>query len=156
MFGKSLLTTHGDLLMDFVVLSMVIILPALFISIHRLRKYKNYKKHRNIQVGLYLTLLIAIIAFEYDLKMQGGIWEMTKYSPYAGTDYLKYTVYIHLFFSFSTAFLWTLTIPASFYIYRHRLGPNRYSKIHKTIGWIGLIFMLGTGLTGSWLYYIGF
>lgn len=156
MFGKSFLTTHGDLLMDIIVLSLLIIIPAMVVSIRQIQIHKNYKKHKNIQLGLYWTLVIVIMFFEYDLQSKGGIWEMTKDSYYAGTDLLKYTVYVHLFFAFTTAFLWTLTVPFSLYIYREKLAPNKFSKFHKTIGWIDVIFMTGTGITGTWLYYVGF
>jgi putative membrane protein len=154
MFGNSFLTARGDLLMDGIVLSLVAIVPTLIYS-WKLARDKKYLRHKNTQIVVFVVLLVAVLLFEYDLKSQGGIWEMTKESRFAGSAFLANTVYIHLFFSFSTAFFWVILVPLSLYWYRKELRPNKHSRVHKVLGKLTMVLTLGTGITGTFLYFIG-
>ena len=97
MYPPSPFGTRSDLLIDLVVLSLVVVVPVMAISYGKARQ-KAWLFHRNLMVGLSAVLAVAVTLFELDLKAHGGIFEMTRESRYAGTDFLYASIYVHTFF----------------------------------------------------------
>ncbi|MEK6578464.1 MAG: DUF420 domain-containing protein [Bdellovibrionota bacterium] len=155
MFGPSFLGTRADALMDLVILSLIIVVPALFVSYSEVKR-KRFKKHRNIQVGLASVLTVAVGLFEYDLKSLGGIFKITEGSSYAGTWILNCSIYTHMVFSLSTAPLWIGLILASLLKFPNPPKPGSFSNAHRIWGRIAMVDMLLTGITAVNLYVIGF
>lgn len=84
----SIFGARCDIFMDIVVVLMAIILPLLWYSMKKVRDDKAYGLHKKIQLIMFVVLFIVVILFEYDMKLNGGIFEMVKGSAYEGTFFL--------------------------------------------------------------------
>jgi putative membrane protein len=149
------LSDRSDILIDIVMLSFVIIVPILIVSWRQVRA-KHYQNHRSIQLTLGISLAIAIALFETDLRLSGGIFELTKNSSVAGTPLLNFWIYGHMLVSILTSLIWIILIPLSLYRFDNPARPNRFSPAHRFLGRFGMISMLLTGLSAIPLYYYGF
>lgn len=143
-------------MLDVVVCSLVIVLPALALSLYWARLKKNYLWHKRMQIGLCSVLLLVVVLFEADMRLQGGFWKLAKNSPYAETLFLHRLLGVHLCFSVSTVFLWTSTIALALKLFPNPPGPSRFSPKHKAMAWIAVADMTGTVVTGLMVYYYGF
>ena len=156
LFPPGFLGTRADVLMDIVLLSFIIVLPALIISWRFARHHKNYTAHRNTQLTLGVTLAIVVAIFEYDLSVAGGIFELTKGGAYEGTAVLLWSIYIHTAFSVAASIIWVVLIIASLIKFDNPPQPNRFSRMHRFWGKTGMLTMIAAGLTSPPLYYFGF
>ena len=145
-----------DILMDIVVIFMVIILPMLWYSVQEVKYKKAYKKHRKIQLYMFIILFFVVLLFEYDMKQNGGIFEMVKGSSYEGTFFLNFMIYLHTFLSITTSLIWLVLIVVSLLKFGKNPQPNTFSKRHKFWGRIGMWDMALTCITGLILYIFGF
>ena len=90
---QSIFGARCDVLMDIVVVSMLIILPLLWYSMKKVRRDKAYNLHKKIQLTMFCVLFVVVILFEYDMKQNGGIFEMVKGSAYNYTFFLNFMIY---------------------------------------------------------------
>lgn len=141
--------------MDVVIVSLVVIVPLLLWSWARARS-ADFSTHRNVQIGLFSVLVVAVALFETDIKMSGGIFELMKGSRYDGTTLLKASVYIHTAFSILTSLVWVGLILFSVALFGHPPRAGRYGTAHRIVGTIGMIGMVLTSITGVELYILGF
>ena len=156
MFPPGFLGTRADMLMDVVVLSFIVILPILIWSWRLARHTKQFSQHRRIQLALALTLLVVVGVFEYDLSKSGGIFELTKSSPYAGSVLLNTTIYVHTLFAVVASLIWLVLIAFSLWKFGANPEPGKFSRTHRAWGKAGMITMILAGLTSPPLYYLGF
>lgn|SRR5690606_15351931 len=155
-FPSSFLGARCDILMDIVVISMAIILPLLWYSYKKVKYARNYMLHKRIQLTMFIILFFVVLLFEYDMKQNGGIFEMVKGSAYEGTFFLNFTIYFHVFLSISTSLIWIILIIASLIKFGKNPKPGKFSKTHKLWGKIGMWDMALTCITGLMLYIFGF
>lgn len=155
-FPPSIFGGRCDILMDIVVISMVVILPLLVYSFNQVKHRKAYKKHRAIQLYMFIILFFVVLLFEYDMKQNGGIFEMVKGSSFEGTFFLNFMIYFHTFLSITTSLIWFLLIIVSLIKFGKNPHPNNFSKKHKLWGKIGMWDMALTCITGLILYIFGF
>jgi putative membrane protein len=146
---------NTDILIDIVNFSFVVIVPVLIYSWLKVRK-GEYSLHKKVQLALFAVLFIAVILFEVDLKMRGGIFEMVKDSQFAGTAFLNGLIWFHMFVSITTSFIWIGLVTFSLWKFASPPVPNRFSGVHRFFGKIGMIDMILTGITGVMLYVLGF
>lgn len=126
MFGS-----RCDVLMDIVIISMVVILPLLWYSMKKVREEKAYRVHKRIQLYMFIILFFVVILFEWDMKQNGGIFEMVKGSSYEGTFFLNFMIYFHTFLSITTSLIWIILIIVSLIKFPKDPQPNNFSKRHK-------------------------
>ena len=156
MLGPGFLGTRADWLMDLVIVSLVVIIPAVLYSWRKVRAYE-YRLHKKIQVWMTAILTVVVLLFELDLRLAGGVEELTKGSRYFGTPLLDYSTYVHLFFSVTTSMIWIGLIILSLRRFDSPPGPKKgFSKTHILWGRIGMVWMIMTGVTGLLLYVLGF
>lgn len=105
---------------------------------------------------MFIVLFIVVLLFEYDMKQNGGIFEMVKGSSYEGTFFLNFMIYFHTFLSIMTSLIWIILITASLIKFDKNPKPNAFSKKHKFWGKIGIWGMTLTCVTGLLLYIFGF
>lgn len=146
---------NTDILIDIVNFSFIVIVPALIYSWAQARK-GEYSFHKKIQLTLFAVLFVAVILFEVDLRMRGGIFEMVKDSRFAGTAFLNGLIWFHMLTSITTSFIWIGLIGMSLRKFASLPVPNNFSRIHKSWGKLGMIDMILTGITGVMLYVLGF
>lgn len=149
------LGTRADILMDIVVMSFVLILPTIVWSWARARA-TAYTAHKRIQVVLFSTLTVVVILFEADMRMSGGIFEMTSGSRFAGTALLNGSIWFHTALSISTSVLWIWLVIVSLRRFPKPAAPAEFSAKHRLWGRIAMVAMALTGITGIELYVLGF
>ncbi|WP_101760160.1 DUF420 domain-containing protein [Oceanicoccus sp. KOV_DT_Chl] len=155
MLPQGFLGTRGDILMDLVILAFFIILPALLFSWHKVRN-QDYVTHKKVQLSLASILAVAVVLFEADLKLSGGIFELTKASSYNGTTLLNSLIYGHTLVAILTTLIWIVLIILSLKKFDKPPAPNHFSKTHKRWGTLGMLSMIATGTSAFPLYYYGF
>ncbi len=142
--------------MDLVIVSLVVIVPVILYSWFKVRNYA-YQTHKGIQVWLTGILTVVVLLFELDLRLAGGMEELTKESRFFHTPVLDWSTYIHLFFSVTTAIIWIALVIVSLRRFSNPPAPKQgFSRAHKFWGRLGMIWMIMTGLTGLELYIVGF
>lgn len=155
MFPQGFLGTRGDLLMDVVIVALVAVVPIALYN-WRLARSGRYAEHKRMQIGLAVLLGIVVGLFEFNLRLQGGIFEATKASSYAGSATLNSWIWFHTLFAITTIFIWVGLIVASLRRFPKPPVPGAFSATHRRWGRIGMIWMLVTGLTSLPVYVYGF
>jgi putative membrane protein len=83
------LGTRGSLMLDIVVVAMAVILPVLAYSIYLVRVRRRYELHKRIQLVLAVVLLVTVVLFEADVRING--WrDRAEPSPYYDGDVRGY------------------------------------------------------------------
>jgi putative membrane protein len=155
MLPQGFLGTRGDVLMDLVVLSFVVILPVLAISWRAARR-RDYRRHRLIQISLVTVLAIAVGLFEVDLKLSGGIFELTRESSYAGTGLLNGLIFGHTMVAVGSVLVWVPLIILSLRRFPNPPVSNAFGPTHRLWGRTGMLLMMTSGMSAIPLYYVGF
>jgi hypothetical protein len=155
MFPQGFLGTRGDLLMDTVVVALVAVVPIVLYNWH-LARSRRYAEHKRMQIGLAVLLGVVVGLFEFNLRLQGGIFEATQASSYAGTATLNFWIWFHTLFAITTIFIWAGLIVASLRRFPSLPVPGAFSATHRRWGRIGMISMLVTGVSSLPVYVYGF
>lgn len=142
-------------MLDVVVLAMIAVLPVLTWSIYLVKVRRNYQLHKRVQIGLGLTLLVAVVLFEVDMRYVGGWKVLAKESPYFG-GWLDRELYVHLFFSVTTTLLWIVTMMQALRRFPNPPMPGEYSAKHRRLAKLSAAFMYATAITGWTFYYMAF
>jgi uncharacterized membrane protein YozB (DUF420 family) len=141
--------------MDIVILALVAVVPIVFYN-WRLARTGRYPLHKTMQISLAVLLGAVVGLFEFNLRLQGGIFEATAASSYAGTGTLNFWIYFHTFFAITTIFIWIGLIVVSLRRFPNPPVPGAFSGKHRFWGRIGMIWMLVTGVTSIPVYIYGF
>ena len=62
------LGSRGSLMLDVVVLAMLVVLPAMAVSISLVRFHRRYNLHKWLQTVLGILLLLTVLAFEIEVR----------------------------------------------------------------------------------------
>jgi hypothetical protein len=149
------LGTRASLMLDVVALAMVAVLPVLAVSIYLVKVKRQFVWHKRIQLALGAALLITVVLFEADVRING--WrDRAAPSSFAGhegqTDWVAASLGIHLFFSITSALLWALVIARALRNFPNPPQPAAHSHWHRRFGWLAAIDMALTAITG-WIFY---
>lgn len=155
MLPRGFLGTRADLLMDVVIVALIAVVPIVLYN-WRLARGGQFAKHKTLQISLALLLAAVVGLFEYNLRMQGGIFAATSGSSYAGTATLDFWIYLHTFFAITTLLVWTGLIVMSLRRFPSPPIPGPFSGIHRFWGRLGMVWMLVTGVTSLPVYIFGF
>lgn len=149
------LGTRASIMLDIVVLAMVLVLPVMGWSVWLVRSRRRYLLHKRVQLILAGVLLVAVLAFEVDMRFVSG-WkdraEPSRYWP-AG---VWTSLIIHILFSASTAFVWIYVVVSALRNMPQPPGPSAYSPWHKAWAWIAAVDMTLTTVTGWIFYWVAF
>ncbi len=155
LFPHGFLGTRADLLMDIVIVALVAVVPIVFYN-WSLARSGRYSRHRSMQVSLAVLLGAVVGLFEFNLRLQGGIFQATAASRYAGTATLNFWIYFHTFFAITTILIWAALIVISQRRFPKPPAPNAFSGTHRLWGRLGMIWMLATGVTSIPVYVYGY
>ena len=150
---------RGSLMLDVVFLTMFAVLPALAVSIY-LVKQRRYELHKKLQLTLGMVLLVAVVAFEIDIRLHDWT-ERAIPSKYFSPD-AKWScpagiaLIIHLFFAVPTTLLWAIVTIQALRKFARPPQPGTHSPSHKFWGWLAVVEMAGTAVTGWVFYYLAF
>lgn len=149
------LGTRGSFMLDVVVIGMLICVPLMAVSIRLVRDKRLFALHRNLQFLIAVILLVAVVAFEIEMRVWG--WESRAepsrfWRPGRFNDGVDASLMLHLLFAVPTPFLWLFVIYRAYRRYPSPPAPNAHSMSHKFWGKYAAMALLGTALTG-WLFY---
>lgn len=151
---------HTSFMLDAVVVALVLVVPVLVYSLYAVKVRRDYLRHRNLQIGLAITLLAAVMAFEIDLHfVQGGWLNVVKKGPSVSDTQLAFihnVLRVHLLFAGSTPFLWAGTIILALRNMPNPPKPCAHSRVHKLLGWVSTTDLVLTSVTGLVFYYVAF
>ncbi len=163
MLKHGFLGNDASFMLDFVVTALIAIVPLQLYSLYLVRYRRQFLFHRNLQIALGVTLLVAVTAFEVDMQWVHGGWQnivnKNPESPRLTGDafaHVSNVLKIHLFFAISTPFLWAATLFHALRRFPNPPVPGQPSRLHKTLGWLSVIDIVGTSVTGLWFYYVAF
>lgn len=137
-------------MLDVVALAMLAVLPVLAWSIWQVRRGR-YLLHKRTQLTLATVLLVAVVAFEADMRFFTDWRARATASPFYGT-WVVPSLGIHLIFSVSTALLWTIVVIGALRHMPNPPGPSPYSPRHKFWARLAALDLLLTAVTG-WIFY---
>lgn len=150
-------------MLDAVVCALVLVVPVLVYSLYVVKVKRAYRRHRNLQVGLGLLLLAAVTAFEIDLQIVHGGWlnvaNKNPDSPRLVGEHLNQArsiLRVHLLFAVTTPLLWATTTILALRRYPNPPMPGEHSRVHKTLGWLSVVDLVLTSVTGIGFYYVAF
>jgi len=155
------LGTRASFMLDFVFLAMFLVVPLMGVSIAMVRYRRMYHWHKRLQLILGAVLLVAVVAFEADIRIseyQGRPWSSRAFVPPATepTNLVYQVLYVHLVFAVSTTILWIFVIVQALRKFDHIPTPNAYSRKHIFWGRLAAIDMTLTAITGCTFYYLAF
>ena len=163
MFEHGFLGYDASFMLDFVVTALVAIVPVQLFSVYLVKYRHAFLLHRNLQIFLGITLLVAVTAFEVDMQWVHGGWKnIVNKNPESprltGETFaqVQMLLRIHLVFAISTPVLWAVTMGLALKRFPSPPVPGCHSKLHKTLGWLSVIDIVATSLTGLWFYYAAF
>ena len=163
MLKNGFLGYNASFMLDFVVTALIAIVPVLLYSLYAVKIRRQYILHRNLQILLGATLLVAVVLFEVDMQLLHGGWRnIVNKDPAAprlvgpAFEFVQRVLRLHLIFAISTPLLWGTTLILALKNFSTPPVPGRHSRLHKTLGWLSVIDIVGTSITGLWFYYVAF
>jgi putative membrane protein len=130
-------------------------------------KYRRqYAWHKRLQLTMATVLLIAVLLFEVDIRING--WEQRAAgipsgtgSPYFDPEH-KWTspagvaLLVHLSFAIPTLLLWTIVVIQALRKFSRPPQPGVHSRWHVRWATLGAAGMVLTALTGWMFYWLAF
>ena len=150
------LGTRGSLMLDVVFLAMFVVTPLLAASVMLVKRRRQYQLHKWLQIALACVLLVAVLLFEIDIRVNGWT-ERAELSPYFDNDH-KWTcpaglaLVVHLSCAVPTLLLWIVVIARALRGFAHPPAPGAHSAAHARWGWLAAAGMALTAVTG-WIFY---
>ena len=142
-------------MLDVVFLAMLLVVPVLFWSIWQVRRRQRFSLHRQLQLLLAMVLLGTVLAFEIDMRFFTD-WETeANGSPYytqESWNAVWTALTVHLLFAIPTLLVWIVVVVRALRRFENPPGPGDHSRSHKRWGWMAVVGMTGTAVTG-WLFY---
>ena len=153
------LGTRGSLMLDTVFLAMLAVLPVMGISIWLVKYRRKFQLHKIIQLTLASALLLAVVAFEIEVRVTGWT-DRALPSPYwqdgRWNDWIDASLAVHLCFAIPTPLLWMVVIVQALRRFPKPPRPNEYSRRHAIWAWLAAIAMSLTAITGWVFYWLAF
>lgn len=149
------LGSRASLMLDVVFLAMFLVLPLLGWSVWLVRYRRNYALHKRVQLLLGSVLLLAVAAFEVDMRLYTDWRKLAEASPHYPQP-LAGVLYVHLVFSISTALIWVYVIVQALRKIPDPPGPSAYSRQHVFWARLAALGMAATAVTGWAFYYLAF
>ena len=147
-------SSRSFFMMDFVCVAMVLFLPAMFIGVFLAKYKKSYQAHKVWQISLTSILLVTVILFEIEVRLSN--WkESAGQSPYYETLVFP-VLYVHLCFAVSTLLLWLYSVWGALRGFKGLIAPGKYSITHSRLGFLSIIGMSMTAVSGWMFYYLAF
>ena len=147
------LGTRASLMLDVVFVAMFAVIIVMSWSIYQVRYHRRYELHKKVQLTLAAVLLIAVLAFEVDMRLYG--WEARAAGQVGGSasSTVWTALYVHLVFAISSALLWPVVIYRALRRFPKPPAPNEHSASHNFWARLAALDMLMTSITG-WVFYL--
>jgi uncharacterized membrane protein YozB (DUF420 family) len=152
------LGTRASLMLDVVFVAMFLVVPLMAIGI-ALAKRGQYVLHKRLQLATAAVLLLAVLAFEIDMRFFTDWRLLAAPSPYFsanGWNPVTISLTIHLFFAVPTLLLWIVVVARALKYFPCPPRPGAHSEAHKLMGWLATVGMVMTAVTGWGFYWLAF
>ncbi len=147
------LGTRASFMLDFVFVAMLAVIPILGWSIYQVKFNRRYRLHKRVQLALAAVLLVAVTAFEIDIRLHGWRERAVRSPGEAVPQVVLTTLWIHLFFAVTTSVLWVFVIVQALRKIPNPPGPSPYSAKHIFWSKLAAADLFMTALTG-WAFYL--
>jgi putative membrane protein len=154
-FLQFVFPTRASLMLDVVFVAMFLVVPLMAWGIN-LAKMGKFRQHKQVQLTLAIILLVAVGAFEVDMRFFTDWEQLAKPSTYYESGWVHRSLYIHLAFAIPTLLLWIVVTVGALRNFPTPLRPAGHSHLHKKLGKLAAVGMTGTAVTGWIFYYLGF
>ncbi len=147
------LGTRASLMLDTVFLAMFVVILIMGWSIYQVRYRRRYALHKRTQLTLATVLLIAVVAFEIEMRVYG--WEDRAAGELGGSasSTVWFALYVHLVFAITSAVLWPVVIYRALRRFPKPPAPGEHSRSHNFWARLAALDMLLTAITG-WVFYV--
>ncbi len=147
------LGTRASLMLDTVFLAMFVVIVIMGWSIYQVRYRRRYALHKRTQLTLATVLLIAVVAFEIEMRVYG--WEDRAAGELGGSasSTVWSALYVHLVFAITSAVLWPVVIYRALRRFPKPPAPGEHSRSHNFWARLAALDMLLTAITG-WVFYV--
>ena len=153
------LGTRASIMLDVVFLAMFAVVPVLGLSIYLVKQGK-YNLHKWIQIVTGVVLLIAVVAFEVDMRLFTDWERRAEPSPYYTAvgewNVVWYALTFHLFSAVPAPILWIVVIVRALRRFPSPPVPGAHSASHTRWAWIATLAMVMTSVSGWVFYYLAF
>jgi len=147
---------RGSLMLDVVFVAMFVVVPLLGVSLWLVKYRRNYQLHKSLQLAMASVLLVAVVLFEVDIRLNG--WEdRAEPSPYFDlankwTCLAGRALIVHLTFAVPTLVVWVAVVVQALRRFSRPPAPGPHSQWHARWGTLAAFGMLMTAVTG-WIFY---
>jgi putative membrane protein len=150
------LGTRASFMLDVLALAMGVVVLVLGWSIYEVKYRRRYQLHKWVQVSLGVVLLVAVIAFEVDVRLYG--WQDRAAGEIGGhaSRLVMNSLAVHLVFAITATILWPLVIIRALLNFPSPPHPGPHSRFHVRWARIAAIDMFITAFTGWTFYYLAF
>jgi len=152
---EGFLGTRASLMLDVVFLAMFGVILILGWSIYQVRR-GQYDLHKRTQIVLGLVLLVAVTAFEVEMRVYG--WQGRAAGALGGSPgpAVWNALYVHLVFAITTAVLWPVVIVRALRQFPQPPAPGEHSAGHRRWARLAAADMVMTSVTGWVFYWLAF
>ncbi len=150
------LGTRASLMLDVVFVAMFAVVPVLGVSIWLVKYRRAFQLHKRIQLALGIVLLVTVVLFEVDMRVNG--WrdravESTYYDATRTWHPVNVSLAVHLVFAVTTAVLWVAVIVRALRQFPSPPVPGTHSASHIFWARLAAFDMVMTSVTG-WIFYV--
>lgn len=144
--------TRASLMMDLMVLVMALVTVVLVWSVYQVKVRRRFGLHRRVQIPLGLGLLVAVVLFELDVRLNG--WEERAAGVVGGeaSGAVWTALAIHLVFAVFSVLLWPVVIVRAVRNFGNPPQPGGHSAWHRRWAPVAAVGMILTAVT-SWVFY---
>ena len=146
------LGTRADAFVDAAIVFFVLA-PFLMAYALRLATQRRHREHRNLQAGLLLAAIVAVLMLEISIRF-GSAGEAYAASSLYGPPMTALFV-VHLAVAVPTFILWCWLATLSWRRYSHTL-PGSFGRTHRRWGKLAFVGLCLSSATGIGLYVMGF
>jgi hypothetical protein len=147
------LGTRADVFVDAAIVFLVVAPFAMAYAL-RLAAQRRHLDHRNLQLGLLLTGIAAVLLLEGSLRF-GGAAEAYAASSLHDSATVRVTFLVHLAVAVPTFVVWCGLATLSWRRYSRTL-PGSFGRIHRLWGRLVLAGLCLSSATGIALYVMSF
>ncbi|MFV0228365.1 hypothetical protein OBK05_11820 [Empedobacter falsenii] len=134
----------------FLIYGMLILsILAPFIALYavKLAKQGKFEQHIKIQKNLFYACVLGVILLELTIRFSGGSGSLVKGSPYLETVFFHNTLWAHIVGAVLTYLIWGFTILKSKGQHNKKYLPGKFTRLHKTLGYVVILGLFYTGIT---------
>lgn len=146
--------SRASFMLDFAATALIPVLVIFTYSLYIVKYQRKYALHKRLQLSLAAVLLVVLVLFELDVRLNGWT-QYAEASPHYST-YVFPALIVHLMCAIATVLLWTFTIYGALKNYSATPVPGAYSATHKKLGKLSAIGMYLTLITAWVFFYVAF